>query len=294
MGLTRRRHLSGGPEGYEDLGSAIQTTGQVWPPGHDLPEICWPCEGALHRFVPVPDPIFADLRLARLYDVFDGGRTDLLLYLTMARQLGARSVLDLGCGTGVFALLASANGLHVIGVDPAEASLNVARARPGAERVTWHCGTVETAPLLRVDLAVMTGNVAQVFLTDADWLATLAGVRLRLARGGHLVYETRRLQDRAWERWSSPFEVSRTVEGVGLVRVRRRMLRVDMPLVSFRYLYTFPDGEEVVSDSTLRFRSDEENQDLLDRAGFRVVEVRDAPDRPGRERVYLAAQATTH
>lgn len=76
--------------------------------------------------------------------------------------------------------------------------------------------------------------------------------------------------------------------------LRRQLLDVDAPLVSFRYVYTFPNGEQVTSDSTLRFRGDAENRDLLTAAGYALIEVREAPDRPGRERVYLASPTQTH
>ncbi|MEZ5193105.1 MAG: class I SAM-dependent methyltransferase [Nocardioides sp.] len=181
------------------------------------------------------DALFADPRLAVLYDTFEGDRLDLLAYLRLARELGARTVLDVGCGTGSFALIASATGLAVTGVDPAEASIEVARAKPGAESVTWHCGTAATSPRARVDLAVMTGNVAQVFLSDEAWLATLRAVRDRLAADGHLVYETRRVEDRAWQRWScTPYEASATVE-VSAWFTWCGVIEVDLPLVSFRF-----------------------------------------------------------
>lgn len=53
----------------------------------------------------MPDPIFADPRLAPLYDAFDGERDDLAAYLDLADELGAHSVLDVGCGTGSLAIL---------------------------------------------------------------------------------------------------------------------------------------------------------------------------------------------
>jgi ubiquinone/menaquinone biosynthesis C-methylase UbiE len=117
----------------------------------------------------VPDAIFAHPRLAPIYDAFDGGRDDLTAYLAIADELGADRVLDVGCGTGSLAILLAESGRTVVGVDPAEASLEVARSKDGAEGVTWLHGDATTVPALDADLAVMTGNVAQVFLTDDDW-----------------------------------------------------------------------------------------------------------------------------
>ncbi|HEX8868462.1 MAG TPA: class I SAM-dependent methyltransferase, partial [Lentzea sp.] len=122
----------------------------------------------------MPDAIFADPRLARIYDAFDGPRDDLSLYTGVADELGARSVLDVGCGTGNLAVLLAASGRSVVGVDPALASLEIARAKDS--RVTWIHGDATSLPALSVDLATMTGNVAQVFLGD-DWEAALRGVR---------------------------------------------------------------------------------------------------------------------
>jgi hypothetical protein len=63
---------------------------------------------------------------------------------------------------------------------------------------------------------------------------------------------------------------------------------VRLPFVSFRHTYRFADGTEIASDSTLRFRSREEVEQSLVACGFQVVDVRDAPDRPGREFVFVA------
>ena len=67
----------------------------------------------------MPDEIFEHLRLAAIYDALDPDRSDLDVYVAIAGELGAASVLDVGCGTGTFALLLAERGLEVIGVDPA-------------------------------------------------------------------------------------------------------------------------------------------------------------------------------
>jgi hypothetical protein len=48
------------------------------------------------------------------------------------------------------------------------------------------------------------------------------------------------------------------------------------------------DGLAIESTSTLRFREREEIEATLQAAGFDVLEVRDAPDRPGKEFVLVA------
>src|SRR6476659_7093302 len=107
------------------------------------------------------DAIFGDPRLARVYDPLDPDRDDLDVYLAIVEQLEARSVLDIGCGTGTFACLLAERGVEVTAVDPAAAMLEVARAKPGADIVQWVHGDATTLPALDVDAAFMTGNVAQ-------------------------------------------------------------------------------------------------------------------------------------
>lgn len=135
----------------------------------------------------MPDEIFANPRLAGIYDHLDSDRSDLDPYLAVAGERAARSVLDVGCGTGTLACLLAGRGLEVTGVDPAEASLDIARRKPHASGVRWIEGDATTCPPLTVDLVTMTGNVAQVFIDDRDWLATLSGIRRSLRPSGHLV-----------------------------------------------------------------------------------------------------------
>lgn len=92
------------------------------------------------------DDCFAHPRLAALYDALHHGRTDLDAYLGMAEESGARRVLDIGCGTGVFALLLAGRGIEVVGVDPARASW----MSPGRNRaVSASAGSTATPPACR-------------------------------------------------------------------------------------------------------------------------------------------------
>lgn len=241
------------------------------------------------------DELFENPRLAAIYDTFDHDRSDLDAYESMVDEFGARSVLDIGCGTGTLACRLSARGIEVIGLDPAAASLKVAQTKPWSERVTWIHGNVSKLPPLEVDLAVMTGNVAQVFLTDEEWQETLLAARAALKAGGRLVFETRKPEARGWLEWNREATHARLdIPNYGAVERWVDLTRVELPFVSFRFTYIFEkDGAVITSDSTLRFRSREEITSSLREAGLSLDEVREAPDRPGREFVFIARRPTT-
>jgi SAM-dependent methyltransferase len=238
----------------------------------------------------VADALFGEPRLAAIYDAVEGERrVDLDHYLAIADEFGARSLLDVGCGTGILARRAASQGMDVTGVDPAGASLDVARDQPGAERVRWLRGDATGLPELQVDLATMTANVAHVFLTDEDWAATLRGVHAALRPGGHLVFEVRDPARRAWERWTRENTYQRLdVPGVGRVETWWDRSGVNGALVSYTRTYVFADGTTLTSDSTRRFWTRAEIEDSLRSAGYALAEVRGAPDRPGREWVFIA------
>jgi SAM-dependent methyltransferase len=241
----------------------------------------------------VPDRAFDDPRLSVLYDVFDADRSDLDAYLALAYELGARRVLDVGCGTGTFALLLAGDGFDVTAIDPARASVDVARRKPGADGVRWIVGDASALPALEVDLATMTGNVAQAITRPDDWERALAGVREALRPGGHLVFETRDPAVRGWEEWT-PEQTHQTValDGVGEVEQWTDLTEVALPLVRFRTTFVFrATGDVVTSDSTLRFRERADVEADLRAFGYELREVRDAPDRPGRELVFVAERA---
>lgn len=239
------------------------------------------------------DAIFEDPRLAEIYDPLDPDRSDLDAYAAVAGEFGAVTVLDVGCGTGTFACLLAARGLEVIAVDPAAASLGVARRKPGADRVRWLHAGATALPALQVDLATMTGNVAQVFITDHEWAAVLRAVRGALRPGGRLVFETRDPEKKVWLEWNRDQTYRRAViPGGGPVETWTDLTGVEGSLVSFRMTFVFgSDGAVLTSDSTLRFRSRDELAGSLAAAGLAADEVRDAPDRPGREFVFITRRA---
>lgn len=241
----------------------------------------------------VPDRIFDEPRLAGIYDDLDTDRSDLDAYLAIAHEVGARSVVDIGCGTGTFACLLVAHGIDAVGVDPAGAMLDVARRKVGADAVRWVHGVAADLPAMQADLATMTGNVAQVFLDDDEWAGTLSAARRALRPGGTLVFETRRPEREAWLEWTPERTLEKVeIEGVGVIETWNEVLDVTPPFVTFRGTLVFhADGTTWTSDSTLRFRGLGEVTGSLVIAGFNVAEVREAPDRPGKEHVFVATRS---
>lgn len=240
----------------------------------------------------MPDRKFDDPLLAVFYDPLDPDRSDLEHYLAMLDEFDARSLLDVGCGTGTLAIMAAQAGHRAIGIDPAGSMLDVARAKSGAGAVTWIEGTaVSTVGQVEpVDLAVMTGNVAQVFVTDEDWTTTIDAMHQHLAPGGHFVFETRDPSVRAWERWTRFNTTGVTeVDGHGPVTSWVDVTEAEGELVTFdSFIGVEATGQELWSTSTLRFRPRETIEQSLVAADFEVIDVRDAPDRPGLEFVFVA------
>lgn len=236
------------------------------------------------------DQIFDHPRLAGIYDALDPDRSDLEPYLAMVEEFGARTVVDLGCGTGVLALRLAERGVDVVGVDPSGGSLDVARAKLGAAGIAWIHGVAADVPPRKADLVLMTGNAAQAVTDPQDWAETLHAVHASLRPGGRFVFETREPTRRAWEGWTEAQTRSTTViEGVGGVETWVELTDVALPLVTFRWTFVFEsDGQTLTSDSTLRFRTSAEVRADLAAHGFEFDDVRDAPDRPGRELVFVA------
>ncbi len=246
--------------------------------------------GSVHKVIAMADPHFEHPRLAAVYDALDPDRSDLEVYVEIVQRLGARRVLDVGCGTGTFALLLADRGLEVTGIDPAAGSLAVAKAKTGADRVRWIHGEATSLPPIQVDVATMTANVAQAIVDRADWEGTLRGVYDALRPGGHLIFETRDPAFRGWQEWNrAASSCVSEIPDVGHVQSWVELTDVDGPLVRFRSTFVFAtDGAVLTSDSTLRFREQHEVEADLIAHGYAVDDVRDAPDRPGRELVFFA------
>ena len=217
------------------------------------------------------DYLFSEPRLAELYDAFCAGRQDFDFYLPLV--MSAKSVLDVGCGTGELLRLAREAGHtgRLCGLDPAQTMLEQARKRRDVEWVHGDLASVEWRR--EFDLIVMTGHAFQVFVEDEQLLASLAAIRSALTDNGLFVFETRNPLARGWEAWT-PDNAVEIVHSGSVVRMAHQ---VESPvvgdIVSFTCTFTSPSWDRPeVSRSTLRFLDVDSLSHFLTGAGLIIEE----------------------
>lgn len=149
---------------------------------------------------------YTDPRLAVFYDQLNPWGPDNDFYLDLV--MSAKSVLDVGCGTGIVLRQARATGHtgRLVGLDPAAAMLNQAKTRTDVEWILGDLGTVSFDH--EFELVIMTGHVFQVFLTNDAIAAAFTAVRAALVGGGRYAFETRNPRLRPWEKWTNSAEVT--------------------------------------------------------------------------------------
>jgi SAM-dependent methyltransferase len=219
---------------------------------------------------------FSDPRLVAIYDTVNAYAPEAQpgFYARLAEEMNASSVVDLGCGTGLITCELARLGCEVTGVDPAPAMIEIARTRPACGRVRWIVGGAADVGKCDADLAIMTGHVAQFFLTDDSWQAALVALRSALRPEGRLAFESRNPGAREWEAWTSDARTSVTDALAGPVETWVEAADIADGIVSCVVHYAFAaTGKELVSLTRLRFRTQAELIESLAYAGFAVERV---------------------
>jgi len=187
---------------------------------------------------------------------------------------GCRSILDLGCGTGLLAVALARDGVDVVGVDPAGAMLDVARSRDGGTRVRWIEADARSVRLDRCfDLIALTGHAFQVFLTPQDRAAVLRTIASHLVPTGRFVFDSRNPVAEEWREWT-PERSRRVFQHPDLGEVTAWYdvtYDAETAIAAYETHYRVSTGGRAFSSrSRIAFPSRDELADAIGKAGLRA------------------------
>jgi SAM-dependent methyltransferase len=191
---------------------------------------------------------------------------------------GAKTVLDLGCGTGRHAALLAQRGYQVAGVDLSEEMLNV--ARKGAPKLDFTQGDVRTVRLGKTfDVVASLFHVMSYQTSNDDLRAALATIREHLAPGGVFVFDC----------WYGPAVLTSRPEtrikrledeAIQVTRLAEPVLHPNRSVVDVNYHVLIRDKqsgavEELRETHAMRYLFAPEVQLLLDGAGLKLLALRE-------------------
>ena len=198
--------------------------------------------------------------------------------LVQQHHPAARTMLDLGCGTGRHAQLLSQHGYTLTGVDLSEEMLKVARAASPA--LGFVQGDVRTVRLGKTfDVVASLFHVMSYQTTNADLRAALETIREHLAPGGLFVFDC----------WYGPAVLTSRPEtrvkrledeSIHVTRLAEPVLHPNENVVDVNYHVLIRDKqsgavEELRETHKMRYLFAPEVQLLLEDAGLRLTQIRE-------------------
>ena len=199
-----------------------------------------------------------------------------IAYLTALAREQNGAILDVCCGSGIVTVPLAEAEFEVVGVDISPSML--ARAQEKAKHLpnaSFHLANALDFKLDKCfDLALMTGNAFQGFLTEKDVLRLLQNIRRHLNTDGILMFDTRLLEgydlsvNDDFELWSEYTDASGdTVRWLG----RKTRFDSQNNLLYFDMKRRYTDGREVDSSIEIKFLPLETLLSLVEEAGFEVL-----------------------
>lgn len=186
-------------------------------------------------------------KAAEFYDLLYAGEkdyereSDLVARLVRARNPGAKTLLDVGCGTGAHARGLVDLGFEVSGIDLEPAFVEIASSKcPEASFAVADMRSFERSA--RYDAVVCLFSAIGYALTLEGLAATLVCMANHLTEAGVVVVDP----------WFQPEEMSdgyvttiaASGDGTEVVRMSRTLLRGRVSTLEFEYLIGTPDGIE--------------------------------------------------
>ncbi|WP_346655105.1 class I SAM-dependent methyltransferase [Arthrobacter sp. 260] len=167
-------------------------------------------------------------------------------------------------------------GCKVTGVDPNGSRLEAAQAKPNAGQMEWIEGdSTAIPPGYEFDTAIMSANVIQEILDDAELARSFADIAHHLVAGGRLAFDSRDPMGRGLEAWTKErsHKAVQLPEGESQQWYQTTQVDEANGLVEFFANEVGADGTENIGCGTLRFRSEEHLRSMLSQAGLVVNEV---------------------
>jgi SAM-dependent methyltransferase len=196
---------------------------------------------------------------------------------------GARTVLDLGCGTGVHACALARAGYRVTGVDRSELMLDKARERAKREIQSDCCGSAEFVwgdirdfDLSRCfDVVVALFHVVSYLPTNDDLHAAFSKIRRHLARKGLLIFD----------HWYGPAVLTELPrqrvktyedEALKVIRIATPSLRLNDNLVDVSYEFLMIDKasnrcEQFMENHRMRYLFRPELEAIMTQHNMRTI-----------------------
>lgn len=223
---------------------------------------------------------------ARYYDLLYRDKdyqaeTEYLHGLIQAGAPGARSVLNLGCGSGRHDRCLVERGYAVTGVDISEEMLRCARsAAEGSPDLAYHLGDVRSVRLEGAfDAVVSLFHVMSYQVENDDLASALATAFLHLKPGGLFVFDC----------WYGPGVLTdrpavRVKEledpAIAVTRIARPVMRPETNSVEVGYLVFVRDKatgavQEIRETHHMRYLFNPELRSMLGAAGFESVDFKE-------------------
>lgn len=218
---------------------------------------------------------FTNPKLVGIYDAFNSLDKDRDFWVAEIERLAPKTIIDLGCGTGLLTCELASKGYDMIGVEPAAPMLDIARQKEYADQVQWVEGGYEKFDGLKADLVLMTSHVAQFFYEDSEWNKMLSASYKALNPGGHILFDSRQHLKKSFETWPTETNRRRKEDPThGPIEWWCKLLNTDEKYAHYELHYLFLNmGEEVISSDKLVFRSEAELRSSLEATGFSVEMV---------------------